>query len=224
MKMFRKRTDIKQEEVPAKTHQMTEEKAQHDKIFEDKEKCIVSTMGVVNELLQYMTGLDYVREMIIDASDQADMIQNVAASSEEMTAATEDISNYVQISSDNMRKAKGETDQALDKVEKTFSSVEENMNQIDGVKDIMAEVKDETVKINELVSVIKSVADQTNLLSLNASIEAARAGKTEEGLLWWQMKSRSLPKTPKNRWISSERLLKVLMTRSIVPLEKSTRW
>nr|WP_312652080.1 methyl-accepting chemotaxis protein [Proteiniclasticum sp.] len=222
--MFRKRTDIKQEEVPAKTHQMTEEKAQHDKIFEDKEKCIVSTMGVVNELLQYMTGLDYVREMIIDASDQADMIQNVAASSEEMTAATEDISNYVQISSDNMRKAKGETDQALDKVEKTFSSVEENMNQIDGVKDIMAEVKDETVKINELVSVIKSVADQTNLLSLNASIEAARAGKTEEGLLWWQMKSRSLPKTPKNRWISSERLLKVLMTRSIVPLEKSTRW
>ncbi|HCW73701.1 MAG TPA: hypothetical protein DHM90_07805, partial [Clostridiaceae bacterium] len=154
-------------------HQVSEEKMQYDRILEDKEKCIVSTLGVVNDLLQYMTGLDYVRDMIIDAGDQANMIQNVAASSEEMTAATEDISSCVQVSSENMRTAKGETDQALDKVEKTFAAVEENMNQIDGVKDIMDEVRDETVKINELVNVIKSVADQTNLLSLNASIEAA---------------------------------------------------
>jgi len=181
--MFRKKVQASQELEMMKRSLETEDHARYDKVLEEKEKCIVSTMGVVNDLLQYMTGLDYVREMIMDASDQAEMIQNVAASSEEMTAATEDISNYVQISSDNMRKAKGETDQALDKVDKTFSAVEENMNQIHGVKDIMAEVKDETVKINELVNVIKSVADQTNLLSLNASIEAARAGENGRGFV-----------------------------------------
>lgn len=181
--MFRKKADINQKEVSAMAHQATEEKVQYDRILEDKEKCIVSTLGVVNDLLQYMTGLDYVRDMIIDAGDQANMIQNVAASSEEMTAATEDIANYVQVSSDNMRTARGETDQTLDKVEKTFAAVEENMSQIDGVKNIMDEVRDETVKINELVSVIKSVADQTNLLSLNASIEAARAGENGRGFV-----------------------------------------
>jgi methyl-accepting chemotaxis protein len=128
-----------------------------------------------------MTGLDYVREMIMDANAQAEMIETVAASSEEMTAATEDISNYVQISSANMRTAMGETEQALDKVERTFTSVEENIAEIEGVKAIMTEVTEETVKINELVNVIKSVADQTNLLSLNASIEAARAGENGRG-------------------------------------------
>ena len=98
-----------------------------------------------------------------------------------MSAATEDISNYVEISSTNMKKAMEETDIALRRVENTFTSIEKNMEEIHGVKSIMEEVTKETVKINELVSVIKSVADQTNLLSLNASIEAARAGENGRG-------------------------------------------
>ncbi|HBT19614.1 MAG TPA: hypothetical protein DEA52_06115 [Clostridiaceae bacterium] len=169
--------------VQAAEEKEVESKEQKDmeRVLQDKEKCIVSTMKVVNDLLQYMTTLDYVREMIQDTNGQAEMIQTVAASSEEMTAATEDISNYVQESSGNMRLAMGETAQALEKVEKTFASVEENISEIDAVKDIMAEVNEETVKINELVNVIKSVADQTNLLSLNASIEAARAGENGRG-------------------------------------------
>lgn len=169
--------------VQAAEEKEVESKEQKDmeRVLQDKEKCIVSTMKVVNDLLQYMTTLDYVREMIQDTNGQAEMIQTVAASSEEMTAATEDISNYVQESSGNMRLAMGETAQALEKVEKTFASVEENISEIDAVKGIMAEVNEETVKINELVNVIKSVADQTNLLSLNASIEAARAGENGRG-------------------------------------------
>lgn len=180
--MFKKRKLMKEaEENTAIDTQINPSQEQYSEILADKEKCIVSTMEVVNDLLQYMTGLDYVREMIIDTNAQAEMIQTVAASSEEMSAATEDISNYVQKSSDNMRTAMKETDDALTKVEKTFSGVEENISEIDGVKGIMEEVKEETVKINALVNVIKSVADQTNLLSLNASIEAARAGENGRG-------------------------------------------
>jgi methyl-accepting chemotaxis protein len=177
-KMFKKiRVTKETEEQLQAVAQISSDQNRYQEILEDKEKCIISTMSVVNDLLQHMTSLDYVREMIMDANAQAEMIQTVAASSEEMTAATEDISNYVQKSTDNMRTARGETDAPLDKVEKTFSSVEENISEIDGVKGIIAEVTEETVKINELVNVIKSVADQTNLLSLNASIEAARAGE-----------------------------------------------
>lgn len=148
---------------------------------DENTRCISEMLKEVNDLLQYMTRLDYVREMILDAERQADLLGNVSASSEEMTAATEDISNYVEISSTNMKKAMEETDLALKRVETTFMSIEKNMEEIHGVKSIMAEVTEETVKIHELVNVIKSVADQTNLLSLNASIEAARAGENGRG-------------------------------------------
>ncbi|SDI43179.1 methyl-accepting chemotaxis protein [Proteiniclasticum ruminis] len=148
---------------------------------DESTRCISEMLKEVNDLLQYMTRLDYVREMILDAERQADLLGNVSASSEEMSAATEDISNYVEISSTNMKKAMEETDIALRRVENTFTSIEKNMEEIHGVKSIMVEVTKETVKINELVSVIKSVADQTNLLSLNASIEAARAGENGRG-------------------------------------------
>ena len=45
----------------------------------------------------------------------------------------------------------------------------------------MAELQDDVVKIGNIVTVIRDVADQTNLLALNAAIEAARAGEAGRG-------------------------------------------
>lgn len=56
---------------------------------DENTRCISEMLKEVNDLLQYMTRLDYVREMILDAERQADLLGNVSASSEEMTAATE---------------------------------------------------------------------------------------------------------------------------------------
>ncbi|HHV11835.1 MAG TPA: hypothetical protein GXX75_16295 [Clostridiales bacterium] len=150
-------------------------------LVEEKEVCILGTLGTVNELLQFMTNLDYVKEMIQDANSQAEMIETVASSSEEMAATTEEISSYVHESNAKMQQATDEAGKSLNQVDKTFERIENNINEIDTVKGIMAEVTAETVKINELVNVIKAVADQTNLLSLNASIEAARAGEHGRG-------------------------------------------
>lgn len=153
----------------------------YPEMFEEGKRCIFETIGIVNDLLQFMTSLDYVKEMIWDADSQAEMLETVAANSEEISAVTEDISNHVQESNMNMHHAIEETGESLSKVERTFEKIEENINEIDSVKGIMVEVTEETVKINELVNVIKSVAEQTNLLSLNASIEAARAGEHGRG-------------------------------------------
>lgn len=146
-----------------------------------KNSSIIKTIETVNELLQYMTSLDYVKDMIKDANIQSKKIESVTSSSEEMTAATESISHYIQESNHHMTRAIKESSKSLEQVDMAFVQMESNIQDIFAVKDIMDEVKDETTKINELVNMIKGVANKTNLLSLNASIEAARAGEHGRG-------------------------------------------
>ena len=128
-----------------------------------------------------MTSLDYVKEMILDASQQMEMVENIAASSEELSAATMDISNYVQKSNLTMNDVIESTSLNLGKINRTFSSLEDSINQTSAIKTIMDEVTSEAMKINKIVSVINDVANQTNLLALNASIEAARVGHHGRG-------------------------------------------
>ena len=135
----------------------------------------------VNGLLQYMTGLTYVKEMILEAGEQAETVESVAAGSEEMSAATSDISNFVQNASHRMTEAMSAANDSLNRIDSTFSELDRNIEQTQSVRDTMRLVTKETERINEMVNVIKAVADQTNLLALNASIEAARAGESGRG-------------------------------------------
>jgi len=134
-----------------------------------------------NELLRVMMKMDFVKDMINDVNDQAEIVETAAASSQEMSASIEDVAHFVSDST----KAAGETVkktqhsmeqvmEAFEFVEKAFEKVNETNTQIEGVSD-------KTQKIEEMVDIIKSVADQTNLLALNASIEAARAGEAGKG-------------------------------------------
>lgn len=151
-----------------------------DKITQE-ESCDIMTISGVNELLQYMTSLDYVKEMIVDANNQMEMVESLASSSEELNAATADISEYVQKSTLTMNNTITSTEANLEIINRTFSSLEENINQTNKVKNVMDEVTYEAEKINKIVNVINDVASQTNLLALNASIEAAHVGQHGRG-------------------------------------------
>ena len=115
------------------------------------------------------------------AISQAEDIEDATISVSEMGDSIEKIVSQVDVlndTSENMEHAKSEADMIITELsessERTFEAVKRIEKQVN--------LTDESVtKIEEAISLISSIAEETNLLSLNASIEAARAGEAGKG-------------------------------------------
>jgi methyl-accepting chemotaxis protein len=115
------------------------------------------------------------------AKDQSAQAAQIAAASEEMSQTIVDIaknaSSAAQTSADAMEiasKGKAVADGAVETVNKVYTSSIE-------LSTLVEKLNNRVREIGNIVTVIKGIADQTNLLALNAAIEAARAGEQGRG-------------------------------------------
>lgn len=134
-----------------------------------------------NELMRFMMKMDFVKDMINDVNDQAEIVETVAASSQEMSATIEDVAHFVTDSTKAANETVDATRGSMQQVMEAFNYIQNSFDQVMETNQQIEGVRDKTRKIDEMVELIKSVADQTNLLALNASIEAARAGEAGKG-------------------------------------------
>lgn len=115
------------------------------------------------------------------AIEQSEISHDIFASSKEATAAHNEISNNTQricaSTSHNLDKAKASFKELVD-VNGHMNSMAEK---IDGYTRTINQMDAESQEIKKIVTLIKSIATQTSLLSLNAAIEAARAGQAGKG-------------------------------------------
>lgn len=120
-------------------------------------------------------------QMASGAQEQSEQTNEVAVSVEEMTKTIFENSKNASHASDVAKKA-GEIAQSGSKV---VHSAIEGMNKIAVVVEQSSEkvflLGQNSDKIGEIIQVIEDIADQTNLLALNAAIEAARAGEQGRG-------------------------------------------
>ena len=181
--MFKKRKKISSEKHTVDQAMTIDRQALNDlkEKYKRSESCNMDALMGVNDLLQFMTNLDYVRDMIIATNNQTGMIESVSASSQQISAATEEMSSAMNRSNERVQETTRQTSVSLEKIDEAFAILEGNIDKSYGTKKIVDEVILETQKIDEMVNVIRAVADQTNLLALNASIEAARAGEYGRG-------------------------------------------
>lgn len=133
------------------------------------------------EIMEFVTQMDYVKDMVDYISEQKASMDDVAASSEEMSASIEQISNFVQSSLITTNETISISTNSLDTINGSFKYINQSFEEIKAVQDKMQNVVEVTKEIENVVNIINNVAGQTNLLALNASIEAARSGEAGRG-------------------------------------------
>ncbi|MBT2655291.1 hypothetical protein J7E81_08545 [Bacillus sp. ISL-18] len=152
-----------------------------NKILELKNSQVREMFLLNSELIEFVTQMDYVKEMVDHISFQKASVDEVAASSEEMSRAIENISNYVQTSLVTTKNAISFSKNSIRTLTESFQTINHSFEAMNKVKDKMKKVDEDTKDIDNVVNIINEVAEQTNLLALNASIEAARSGDAGRG-------------------------------------------
>lgn len=113
-------------------------------------------------------------------SQQAE-IQQVVTAVREMAAVVEDVAHNVTQTADNAEQADSEAVEGNRVVSATMGQIESLSTDINAASEVIDKLQQETDNIGSVLDVIRGIAEQTNLLALNAAIEAARAGEQGRG-------------------------------------------
>jgi methyl-accepting chemotaxis protein len=112
---------------------------------------------------------------------QNDEIQMAATAVTEMSSAVEEVARNAITTSEASKHSASSAQEGQDRVLETVSSIEHMSSEVETTAQLVGELANQSRDIGKVLDVIRGLADQTNLLALNAAIEAARAGEAGRG-------------------------------------------
>lgn len=107
--------------------------------------------------------------------------EQISVAMNQMSIAVADVSGSVNSAVESTNKATSEADHGKSLVKSTVDGIEKLARQVEENALVTDELEQDSQNIFTVLDVIKSIAEQTNLLALNAAIEAARAGEQGRG-------------------------------------------
>ncbi|AZQ11380.1 HAMP domain-containing methyl-accepting chemotaxis protein [Shewanella khirikhana] len=125
--------------------------------------------------------LGVTEESRVNSESQADQLAHTASAMQEMTHTVDDIAQNAQRASEMASEADHHAQDGMGVVEDTRRSIMALVDNITDVSGIIENLEKETENVGSILGVIRGIAEQTNLLALNAAIEAARAGEQGRG-------------------------------------------
>ncbi|ELR67425.1 Methyl-accepting chemotaxis protein [Photobacterium marinum] len=144
---------------------------------------------LVEEIVASVTQLSAAVEEVSAVSEQSSTgmqqqqseITMVATAMDQMKATVADVANNTETASISASSANDEAKQGCDDVQQNIDSITRVSQKIENAGELVQQLEQESGNISMVVDVIRGIADQTNLLALNAAIEAARAGEQGRG-------------------------------------------
>ncbi|MFC3116711.1 methyl-accepting chemotaxis protein [Cellvibrio fontiphilus] len=169
--------------VPVETNDELGHLATHVNHFMEKLQRIIAS--VLNNAAEVSKTAEALLEVSSNsqraADDQCQAITMVVAAVNELSMAIQEVARNTSSTAQNTREATNITDSGQERIRIAVERVQQLAVRINETADFMSHLEGEAKNVTSVIDVIRGVAEQTNLLALNAAIEAARAGEQGRG-------------------------------------------
>ncbi|HET8848919.1 MAG TPA: methyl-accepting chemotaxis protein [Marinobacter sp.] len=193
--------------------------------LETLEETISRIIASSRSLNQESDSLSAVTERTRHSSEQQrDQITQVSAAMQEMVSTSEEIASNTNMTDESARQAETLAQSGQQTVSGAVHSTQALAEQITAASARIRELEAQSENIGAVLDVIQGIAEQTNLLALNAAIEAARAGEAGRGFAVVADEVRGLARRVQESTVNIERIVSGLQSNAagaVVDMDKA---
>lgn len=140
---------------------------------------VESACGQLNHASNELSGVT--NEGSSSMAQQHEETEQVAAAVTEMSATVQEIARSAEVAAASASDAEKEAQAGMQVMQQSTTAINTLSNEVNNAAKVINQVEHDSENIGSVLDVIRGIAEQTNLLALNAAIEAARAGEQGRG-------------------------------------------